>query len=106
MCEPPDHTAETQLKEICDMLDEINSLRTGNERRFVVNTLVFWMDMTLNFSSITPKICNSLSLYDIEGIVFDSTSSNTGEKKGLAGMWQHTNNTHLLSHSPFCAQGY
>jgi hypothetical protein len=58
-CEPVDHTAETQLSEIEETFQEINNL--------------------------TPDTARKLSVLDLFAIVFDTTSSNTGLKKGLAG---------------------
>jgi hypothetical protein len=57
-CEPGDHTGITQCKVIVEMLDDISML-AGHTRK--------------------------LTLLDIDAIVFDSTSSNTGLDKGLAG---------------------
>jgi hypothetical protein len=56
--EPGNHTGETQCQLIADMLDDISTL-----------------------AEHSPK----LTLLDLEAIVFDSTSSNTGLNKGLAG---------------------
>lgn len=60
-CEPGDHKALTQLREIKQMFKDINKFNDG-------------------------KRCRSLSVVDLEAIVFDTTSSNTGEKEGLAGL--------------------
>jgi len=58
-CEPPDHKALTQLNEIKSTFDEINKLH--------------------------PEIAHRLSVLDLFMVVFDTTSSNTGLDKGLAG---------------------
>ena len=60
-CEPGDHKAKTQLREIEQTIRDINHFNTG-------------------------KGLPSLSVFDIEAITFDTTSSNTGKKKGLAGL--------------------
>jgi hypothetical protein len=58
-CEPCNHEAKTQLREIETMFHEINTLSSSSR---------------------------TLSILDLETIVFDTTSSNTGLKKGLAGL--------------------
>ena len=57
-CEPGDHTGITQCQVIAEMLGDISTL-----------------------AGHTPK----LTLLDLDAIVFDSTSGNTGLDKGLAG---------------------
>jgi len=60
-CEPGDHKAATQLQEIKKMLHDVNFFNEGKDLKRV-------------------------SVVDIEAIVFDTTSSNTGKKKGLAAL--------------------
>ena len=60
-CEPGDHKAETQLNEIQKLLETVNLFNEGKGAR-------------------------KITVVDIEAIVFDTTSSNTGKKKGLAGL--------------------
>jgi hypothetical protein len=60
-CEPIDHSASTQLSEIEQTFEEINNL--------------------------TPATARKLSVLDLFAIVFDTTSSNTGMKDGLAGFF-------------------
>jgi hypothetical protein len=58
-CEPSNHEATSQLREIETLFTEINTL-SSSER--------------------------TLSILDLETIVFDTTSSNTGLNRGLAGL--------------------
>ena len=60
-CEPIDHKAETQLREILDIFDLIN--RANEQKPYV----------------------RQLSILDLHAIVFDTTGSNIGKKAGLAG---------------------
>jgi len=64
-CKPKDHTALTQLNEIQEMFQEINSINSASS------------------SYVNLK---HVSVLDLETIVFDSTSSNTRLRNGLAGL--------------------
>ena len=61
--EPIDHTAETQLHILQELIDEINKI---------------------NFEAKHPV--PELTLLDFETIVYDTTSSNTGKHKGLGAL--------------------
>jgi hypothetical protein len=62
-CEPPNHEAKTQLKEIMDTFNIINRANEGQ--------------------GDLPQ----LSVLSVHAIVFDNTSSNIGENRGLAGLF-------------------